>query len=186
MGNLIAWVIIGSIFLMICVGIGRLRSCEGKLRTCLFWDTAVFLTALALHFGGNLALGFFGLAWRSLPGRILPTVLLGSSLAWVLLALRCFYSQEDSDLYKTIVGLFAIVAFLFVLWMGLFAVGFLYSREERIVEYQDRILVEECDTFPNESYTYYEYHGPLVHGSKRFYGLGRHGFLTGAEEWLNG
>lgn len=185
MGNLIAWVIIGSIFLMICVGIGCLRSCEGKLRTCLVWDTVVFLAALALHFGGNLALSFFGLAWRSLPGRILPTVLLGSSLTWILLALCCFWAWEDFDLYKTVVGLFAAVAFLIVLWMGLFTVGFRYSREERIVECQGQNLVEACDNFPNISYTYYEYHGPLVRGSKRFYGLGYHGSLTGSEEWLH-
>lgn len=184
---LLVWMAIGSIFLTICVGIGCLRSCGGKLRTCLFWDTVVFLAALALHFGGNLALDFFGLAWRSLPGRILPTVLLGSSLTWILLALCCFWSWEDFDLYKIIVGLFATVAFLCVLWMGLFIVGFRYSREERIVEHQGRTFVEECDSFPNESYAYYEYRGPLVRGTKTFHGLGRYGSLTGSEEWfING
>lgn len=186
MGNLFVWLAIVGILVIIGVGIWCLRSCEGKLRTCLFWDTVVFLAALAFHFGGNLALGFFGLAWRSLPGRILPTVLLGSSLTWILLALCCFLPQTDEIgwVNQGIVILFAAVAFLIVLWMGLFIVGFRYSKEERIVRHQGRTFVEECDSFPNESYTYFEYYGPLVCGSKGFYGSGHYGNLTGSEEWL--
>lgn len=186
MGELFVWMAIAGIPVMIGVGIWCLRNCEGKAQKYLVWDTVIFLAALALHFGGNFVLGFFGLTWRSLPGRILPTVLLGSSLTWILLALCCFWSWEDFDLYKIIVGLFATAAFLIVLWMGLFIVGFLYSREERIVEHQGRTYVEVCDSFPNESYTYYEYYGPLVRGTKTFHGLGRYGNLTGSEEWPDG
>lgn len=181
MGNLL----IGSILVIICIGIGCLRSCKEKMRTCLFWDTVVFFAALALHFGGNIVLGFFELAWRNPPGAVLPTVLVVSFLAWIIFALCCYWSREDIELYKTIVGIIAGVAFLSALWMGLFIVGAGYSGEERIVESQGWTLVEVCDDFPNESYTYYEYHGPLLRGSKGFYGLGRHGSLTGSEEWLN-
>lgn len=183
MGDVIAWVLIGSIVLTICVGILCLRSCEGKLRICLFWDTVVFLIALALHLGGNAVLDHFGLAWRSLPGSILPTILLGSSLTWILLALCCFWYWEDFYLYKTIVGLFGTASFLIVLWMGLFAVAVIFSGEERIVEHQGRTFVEVCDTFPNEYYSYYEYRGSLVRGTKTFHGSGRYGFMTGSEEW---
>lgn len=94
MYNLFGWMAIGSIILMVCIGIWCLRSCEGKMRTCLLLDTAVFLAALALHFGGYTVLGFFRLAWRNLPGSVLWMVLTGSFLIWIVLVLYCFLSQR--------------------------------------------------------------------------------------------
>lgn len=170
MGNLIAWVMLGSVFLMICIGIGCLRSCEGKLRTCLFWDTVVFLATLALHFGGYIVLGFFGLSWRNLPGAVLWMVLVGSFLVWIILALYCFLPQKDEIgwVNQGIVTLVAAAAFLGVLWLGAIVLAFGYGETEQVLEYQGKTLVWEYGPFADY---YYEYHGPLVCGSKRFYNL---------------
>lgn len=170
MFNLLGWMAIGSIFAVVCFGIGCLRSCEGKLRICLFWDTVVFLTALALHFGGYIVLGFLGLSWRNQPGAVLWMVLVGSFLVWIILALYGFLSRNDwiGWFNKGVVTLVAAAAFLGVLWLGLIVLAFGYGKTEQVLEYQGKTLVWEYDPFT--SY-YYEYHGPLVCGSKGFYNL---------------
>ena len=38
--------------------------------------------------------------------------------------------------------------------------------EERVVTYQDQMLVEEDRGFLDHRYVYYEYHGPLVRGAR--------------------
>lgn len=173
MGELFVWMAIAGILVIIGVGIWCLWNCEGKARKYLVLDTIVFLVTLALHFGGSIVLGFLGLAWRNVPGMVLWMILAGSFLIWIVLALCCFLPQTDEIgwVNQGIVILFAVVTFLIVLWVGLIVLAFGYGKTEQVLEHQGRTFVEVCDSFPNESYTYYEYYGLLVRGSKGFFSL---------------
>lgn len=173
MGELFVWMAIVGALVVIGVGIWCLRNGEGKTQKYLVWDTIVFLVTLALHFGGSIVLGFLGLAWRNVPGMVLWMILVGSFLIWIVLALCCFLPQTDEIgwVNQGIVILFAVVTFLVILWVGLIVLAFGYGKTEQVLEYQGRTFVEVCDSFPNESYTYYEYYGPLARGSKGFFSL---------------
>lgn len=171
MGNLIAWMAIVGALVVIGVGIWCLRNCEGKARKYLVLDSIVFLVTLALHFGGSIVLGFLGLTWRNVPGAVLWTVLVGSFLIWIVLALCCFLPQtgEIGWVNQGIVILFAVVTFLVVLWVGLIVLAFGYGETEKVVEYRGQTLLEVDDGFMDPHWSYYVYHGPLVRGTERIY-----------------
>ena len=171
MGELFVWMAIVGALVVIGVGIWCLRNCEGKARKYLVLDSIVFLVTLALHFGGSIVLGFLGLTWRNVPGAVLWTVLVGSFLIWIVLALCCFLPQtgEIGWVNQGIVILFAVVTFLVVLWVGLIVLAFGYGETEKVVEYHGQTLLEVDDGFMDPHWSYYAYHGPLVRGTERIY-----------------
>ena len=171
MGEAFAWITIAGVPVLIGVGIWCLRRCEGKARKYLVWDTLVFFAALALLFGGDIVLGFFGLAWRNLPGAVLWAVLVVSFLTWIILTLRCSVSQMDDIgwVNKGIIIFFGGVVLLMTMWLGLLIFAFGYCREERVLEYQGQPLVEVDMSWLHPTYHYYEYRGPLFQGSELIY-----------------
>ena len=161
-------------WLLALVGISCLIRCRGKNRRYLAWTAAVFLGALALYFGGLILLGFFQLTWRNLPALILCTVLLLSGWAGIILTLACALPMEWPNVplilrwpAKGLLVLCAALVLLMTLWIGPLGIAFVYGDSERVVECQDRRLVERREGFLSPDYSYYAYHGPLVRGTER-------------------
>lgn len=102
---------------------------------------------------------------------ILWMILVGSFLIWIVLALCCFLPQTDEIgwVNQGIVVFFAGVTLLGVLWVGLIVLTFGYLHEERIVEYESQTLLEVDMSWLHPTYYYYEYRGPLFHGSELIY-----------------
>lgn len=158
------------------LGVGCLIRCKGPDRRRLAWAAVVFLGALALFLGGYFVLGFFGLAWRNLPAALLIITMLVSSWTGNILTLRCILPLEWPNLAPVlrvaIKGAAVAVTGLVIvstLWIGFLALVFGYAHEERIVEYEGQTLLEVNYSWLDPCYGYYEYRGPLVHGSEVYY-----------------
>ena len=167
--------LVGCIVL-VPVGIGCLIRCRGKNHRRLVWAAAVFLGALALLFGGEILLGFFGLTWRSRAMLILCGTLLASGWVGIGFTLACALPMEMPNLpeamrwvAKATTVFFAAVVFLVTLCFGPLALVLIFDNEERVVEYQGQTLLEVDDGFMDLHYSCYEYHGPLVRGTERIY-----------------
>jgi len=157
-------------------GLGCLFYCKGKCRRYLTWAAGVFLGALALMFGGEIALGCFRLTWRSLPMLVLCGTLLVSGWVGTAFTVACLMPMElpvlpavPRRIVKGAVLFFAALVLLVTIWVGPFVLAFAFGNEERVVEYQGQTLVEVNDGFLDPHYSYYEYHGPLVRGAERVY-----------------
>lgn len=167
--------------LMALAGLGCLFFCKGKERRRLTWAAGVFLSALALFFGGMVLLGFFDMTWRNLPAAVLCGVLLVSGWAGIVLTLACLLPMEWKEVApvlrwasKGVIVLFAAVVLVVTLWLGPMLLAFAYSGGERVVEYQGQTLLEVDEGFLDPCYSYYPYHGPLVRGTERLYSSPTH------------
>lgn len=168
MGNWMFYMFLIGIVVLAVIWIDCLRNYEGRRRTCLVWDTGLFLVSLVLYLGGAVVLRSFGLAWRSLPEALLFGTVMVSFWTGLGLSLACFLS-EWRGLVKGVVVILASAVFLVTLWLGLLFFIFKVGVEERVIEYQGRNLLEEYSDFPDPQYDYYEYRGPLVRGRGRIY-----------------
>ena len=168
-------VLIG-VFVLGLLGLGCLVRCKGKIRDSLARTAVVFLSALALYFGGMLLLGFFGMTWRNLASALFFGTLLVSGWAGVVLTVACVLDQKWSNIPillewagKALVCFLAAEVLLVTLWIGPFLLLFGFTDSERTVEYQGQTLLEVDDGFLDPHYSYYAYHGPLVRGIDRIY-----------------
>lgn len=150
--------------------------CKGPERRRLAWAAGVFLGALALHLGGGIVLGWFGLAWRNLPAALLFLTVLFSGWTANVLTLGCVLPWKWPNLapvlrvaVKGAAVAFTGLVILSTLWIGLLAAVFGYVHEERIVEHEGQTLVEEDMSWLDPIYYYYEYRGPLLRGSELIY-----------------
>ena len=162
--------------LMALAALGCLFFCRGPGRRRLAWAAGVFLSALALFFGGMVLLGFFGLTWRNLPSAVLCGVLLVSGWAGIVLTLNCLMPQAWPELAPvlrwTVKGgalLFSSVILVTTIWFGPFFIAFGFGGGEQVVEYEGQVLVERMEGFLSPDYSYYPYHGPLVRGTERIW-----------------
>lgn len=162
--------------LMALAALGCLIFCRGPDRRRLAWAAGVFLSALALFFGGKVLLGFFGLTWRNLPSLILLGTLLVSGWAGIVLTLACLLPQEWPELAPvlrwTVKGgallLSGVILFVTILY-GPFFVIWGFGGEERVLGHQGQTLLEVDESWLDPYYCYYSYHGPLVRGTERIW-----------------
>lgn len=162
--------------LLLVAGVTCLVCCRGTNWRHLVRVSKIFVGCLALLLGGEVLLGFFQLTWRNLPGGILAAGILVSGILWVLLVLGCLLPAEMREvapvlrwgLKGTTLLCAALVVYTAVFFGGLVA-AFAYGQDERVIEHQGQTLVEVEDGWLDTVYEYYEYHGPLVRGSRRLY-----------------
>lgn len=101
-------------------------------------------------------------------------MLLLSGWAGIILTLACALPMEWPNVplilrwpAKGLLVLCAALVLLMTLWIGPLGIAFVYGDSERVVECQDRRLVERREGFLSPDYSYYAYHGPLVRGTER-------------------
>lgn len=173
--DMIAPLTLAGVLVLALAGLGCLALCRGPHRRYLAWTAAVFLTALALFFGGEILLGFFRLTWRGAVMCLLCWTLLVSGWTGIVLTLVCLLSQEWKEAAPVMrVGIKAAVSFFagLVLLMSLLLgpmLALALGSGERTVEYQGQKLVEVDEGFLDPWYSYYSYHGPLARGTERLY-----------------
>lgn len=166
-----------SVLVMAIIGVCCLVLCRGEENhKHLVRTTEVFLGALALLAGGNILLRQFGLTWRSGPEVVLFGVMLVSGWLGVLFTLACFLplNRPGSNRFlrrgaKAAALFFGSLLLLVSLWMGPMMLIFACGDDERVMEYQDQLLLEVDDGFMDPHWSYYVYHGPLVRGRERVY-----------------
>lgn len=174
--DMIAPLTLAGVLVLALAGIVCLIFYRGRYRRKLVRTAAVFLTALGLYYGGMIVLGCFGMTWRNLPALIFCVVLLLSGWAGIVLTLACVLDVKAPGLpvllrraAKGLTALFAGVVFCVSLWLGPLLLTFAYGDLDRVVEYEDQVLVERMEGFLSPDFGYYAYHGPLVRGTERIW-----------------
>ena len=162
--------------LLAVIGLGCLLYCRGKNRRHLAWCAGIFISALALLFGGEVLLSLWGLTWRNLPGGVLCAIIMFSGAVGILLTLGCFLPLELPDVapvlrwaVKGTALLSAGLVLFYALTFGTLLAVFGFGGSEQVVDYQGQALVEVEDGWLDTVYEYYEYHGPLVRGNHCLY-----------------
>lgn len=179
MGNVVLSLTLPGMGVLAIAGVGCLIFCkEEENYKHLVRTAVVFVTAFVLYFGGIILLDSFHLTWRNAPAAVLCGVLLVSGWMGITFTLVCLLPQEWKGMpavlrwvFKGAVLLFAAVVLLVTLWIGPIGIAFVYGESERVVEHQDRLLLEKEEGFMSEYYSYYEYHGPLVRGTERIFNV---------------
>lgn len=131
--------------------------------------SAVMLTLAAALFGGVWLLGWQGLTYRTWLKEGLSAALWAVGLTTGVLTVRFFYRLLEKRCPKLAPwGMaLALLCLLNALWMGtmlggLWAIG----PNEQTITYQGQTVVQCTDAFLGNYYELYEYHGPLVRGSR--------------------
>ena len=133
----------------------------------LAWMLGLLAADLILWLVGESVLATFGLAWRSWLVSFFQGAALVLAVVWTLLVGLSVLCRDEaySVVRKVILGVSICVVIGSAVTEGLFFWTF-STVEERVVTYQDQMLVEEDRGFLDHLYVYYEYHGPLVRGGE--------------------
>jgi len=175
-GMLMAATLFVCLPLFALLGLGCLFYCRGKNRLHLALAAAVLCDSLLLLLGGKVLLGYFDLAWRSLPVAVLWTAALISGFFCVLLTLGCFLTLELPrwpSALRIVSKVLALVCAGLILYhaalFGFLLLVFGWGEKDQVVEYQEQTLVEVDTGFLDPQYDYYAYHSPLFRGRERLY-----------------
>ena len=133
----------------------------------LAWMLGLLAVDLILWLVGEPVLAAFGLAWRAWLVSFLQGAALVLAVVWTLLVGLSALCRDEaySVVRKVILGVSICVVIGSAVTEGLFFWAF-SAVEERVVTYQDQMLVEEDRGFLDHLYVYYEYYGPLVRGAR--------------------
>lgn len=155
-------IVVGFWVLLVCRSAGRAR--KSLLKTGL---TVIGLSVLL--FGGQWALGIFELAWRQWMKSILAFLIWCGG--WVVCFAIVYWNsnafRKSNKLFRRCVQLIVGLSILVAMGLGtLFGGAWLYGGRESVVERNGKTVVMVEEHFLDYSSTYYEYHGPIVRGSK--------------------
>ena len=161
---------------MSIVALVSLITWRGKQRKVLAILSAFFLCGLILLVGGSFVLGRSGLAWRTVPLKVLMAVIMISGVIGILFLAAAILSMQFSELAPVLRVLCKLVTIAcsalvlyFALTFGVVLFFFSAGETDRVVEYQGEVLVEVDRSFLDPWYVYYPYHGPLFRGNAAFH-----------------